>query len=156
VKYFLSFLGSAGNGAPGAKGLALGIPSEAAASLRFIAEKPGALIEGDEEEQRFSVPLFLGFPEDLIRHGIILRGEGRRRVLLLTAVEREIEYSGRDLYRPPGLLRARGAYSFLAGLCFRTLDSGDSLPLLLIDPFKLVEEMAAESRGQDRQGGAEG
>jgi hypothetical protein len=128
--------------------MALGIPSEATASLRYIAGQPGGLVEGDEEEQRFSVPRFLGFPDEEIRHGIILRGEGRRRVLLLTAVDREIECSAGELYRPPVLLGVRGAYTFLSGLCFRTLDSGHSLPLLLIDPFKLVEEMALSSRGK--------
>jgi hypothetical protein len=136
MKYFLSFLRSSGGG------LALGVPSEAAASLRYISVAPRAAVEEDGEERRFSLPHFFGFSGEGIRHGIVLKGEGKARVLLLTAVEKEIECSPQETYRPPALFRALGVYTFLAGLRFLTPDSG--LPLLLVDPFRLVEEMSAK------------
>jgi hypothetical protein len=132
---------------------------EAAASLRYVAGNPGArtgdgLEEEGEEEQWFPVPRFFGFPGEEIRHGIVLKGEGPRRGLLLTAVEREIEVPSGELYRPSRLLRGLGACTFLRGLCFWTMDSGDSLPLLLLDPFKLADEMAARAGGADGDGPA--
>jgi hypothetical protein len=175
VRYFLSFLGAgrdsapdsggpdSGGAVPGGGALALGIPLEAAASLRYVAGKagprPGEEPGGEgprgegsrrggpegEEEWWFPVPRLFGFPAEEIRHGIVLKGEAPRRVLLLTAVEREIECSSRELYRPSRLLGGGGAYTFLTGLRFWTADSGHSLLLLLIDPFKLADEMAAKA-----------
>jgi hypothetical protein len=156
MKYFLSsFYSSNGSGGSGGfggsngsgRGLALGIPSEAAASLLYFSGEMGGPVEEDEDEQRFSLPHFFGFGGEKIRHGIILKGEGKRRVLLLTAVEREAEFSPESC-SPPPLLGALGG--FLRGLCFRTLDAGDSfpllLPLLLIDPFKLVDGMIGRNK----------
>ncbi|MDR1899339.1 MAG: hypothetical protein LBQ55_04965 [Treponema sp.] len=133
MKYFLSTLGSPPSG------LILGIPCEAAAFLRYLPGKPGGPVEEDEEEQRFSLPHFFGFSGEEIRHGIILKGGVKPRVLLLTAVEREEEFAAGELHSPPPLLGALGG--FLTGLRFQALEAGDSLPLLLIDPFKLTEEI---------------
>jgi hypothetical protein len=141
MRYFLSSLRSSdGSG----RGLGLGIPSEAAASLRYVSGEARGPVEEDEDEQRFSLPHFFGFGGERIRHGIILKGEGKRRVLLLTAVEREAEFSPGQFYCPPPLLGALGG--FLTGLCFRALDDGDYLPLLLLDPFKLVAGMAGRNK----------
>jgi hypothetical protein len=123
------------------EGLALGIPTESVASLMLFTGEARGTVEDAGDEQRFSLPHFFGFPGEEIRHGIILRGEGIRRVLLLSAVEREIEFSADELHSPPSIFGALGSYAFLSGLCFRTLDSGAVLPLLLIDPFRLTEEM---------------
>ncbi|MDR3145077.1 MAG: hypothetical protein LBU21_02260 [Treponema sp.] len=135
MKYFLSFLRSS------TSGLALGIAPEAVASLRYLPGTAGGLVGEDEEERRFSLPHFFGFPGVELRHGIVLKGEGKTRVLLLGAVEKEVEYSPAEIYPPPALFSALGVYTFLSGLCFLRADSGLTLPLLLIDPVRLVEEI---------------
>jgi hypothetical protein len=139
MKYFLSSLRSAG------RGLALGIPSEAAASLLYFSGEIRGPVEEDEGERRFSVPHFFGFGGEEIRYGIILKGEGKRRVLLLPAVEREADLASDGVYEPPPLLGGRGGYGFIRGICFQTADSGEVLPLLLLDPFKLADEMLDRS-----------
>ncbi|MDR2747047.1 MAG: hypothetical protein LBB77_06315 [Treponema sp.] len=139
MKYFLASLDSSGGG------LVLGIPSEAAASLLYFSGEMGGPVEEDEDEQRFSLPHFFGFGGEEIRYGIVLKGEGKRRVLLLTAVDREFELFPGQFHSLPPIFGARGGMSFLTGLCFQTLDSGDTLPLLLLDPFKLVDVMLNRS-----------
>jgi hypothetical protein len=139
MKYFLSSLRSAG------RSLALGIPAEAAASLLYFSGEIQGPVQEDEGERRFSVPHFFGFAGEEIRYGIILKGEGKRRVLLLTAVEREADLAPDQFYEPPPLLGARGGFGFLTGICFQAADSGEVLPLLLLDPFKLADEMLDRS-----------
>jgi hypothetical protein len=152
MKYFVSVLrgraaaqaaqsGQPAQPAQTMEGLVLGIPTEAVGSLTLFTGVVRGLVEDAGDERRFALPHFFGFPEEEIRHGIILKGEGGRRVLLLSAVERELEFSAGEIYRPPALFGALGKYTFLSGLCFQTLDSGVLLPLLLIDPFRLTEEM---------------
>jgi hypothetical protein len=118
------------------------------ASLVFFSGKPAGPVEDDGDEQRFSIPHFLGFSGEEIRHGIVLKGEGRRRVLLVSSVEREIEFPPDRICAPPSILKTLGGYGFLSGLCFIRGDSGDFLPLLLLDPFKLVEEMGRRETGR--------
>lgn len=137
LKYFFSAIRSPGPG----RGLALGIPVDAVASLVFFSGELTGPVEDDGDEQRFSVPHFFGFSGEEIRHGLVLKGEGPRRVLLVSSVEREIEFPPEGICAPPSILKALGVYGFLSGLCFTGGDSGDFLPLLLIDPFKLAEEM---------------
>jgi hypothetical protein len=132
MRYFLSPLDPSGGG------LILGIPSEAAASLLCFSGEMRGPFEEEGDEQRFSLPYFFGFGGEDIRYGIVLKGE-RRRVLLLTAVDREAEFFSGRFHSPPPLFRALGGLDFITGLCFETLDSGDSQPLLLLDPFKLVD-----------------
>ncbi|MDR3174254.1 MAG: hypothetical protein LBU19_08395 [Treponema sp.] len=139
MRYFLSSLDSSGGG------LALGIPSDAVASLLYFSGEAGGLVEEDEDEQRFSLPYFFGFGGEETRYGIVLKGEGKRRVLLLTAVDREVEFSPGQLYSPPPIFGVRGGLSFLTGLLFQPLDSGDFLPVLVVDPFKLVDIMLDRS-----------
>jgi hypothetical protein len=98
-------------------------------------------LEEDEDEQRFSLPHFFGFGGEDIRYGIVLKGEGKRRVLLLTVVDREAELSPGQFHRPPPLFGALGGLDFITGLCFQPLGSGDSQALLLLDPFKLADVM---------------
>jgi hypothetical protein len=137
VKCFLSSLDSSGGG------LILGIPSEAAASLLYFSGEMGGPVEEDGDEQRFSLPHFFGFAGEDIRYGIVLKGEGKRRVLLLTVLDREAEFPPGQFHSPPAIFKAQGKLGFLRGFCFLTSasDSGDSLPLLLLDPFKLVDVM---------------
>jgi hypothetical protein len=146
LKYFFSAIRSSG------PGLGLGIPVDAAASLVYFSGEPRGPVEDDGAEQRFFIPQFFGFSGEEIRHGIVLKGEGRRQVLLVSSVEREIEFPPGRVYAPPAILKALGVYGFLAGLCFITdsgaPDPGDSLPLLLIDPFKLVAEMLCREAGR--------
>jgi hypothetical protein len=139
MKYFLSSLDSSGGG------LALGIPSEAAASLLYFSGEMGGPVEEDEEEQRFSLPHFFGFSGEDIRYGIVLKGEGKRRVLLLTALDREAEFFSGQFHSPPAIFKAQGKLGFLRGFYFLTSGSGDSLPLLLLEPFKLVDVMLDRS-----------
>jgi hypothetical protein len=144
MKYFLSSFGFDD------RTLVLGIPSEAAASLLYFSGEMKGLIEEDEGERRYSVPYFFGFAGEEIHYGIVLKegeGEGKRRVLLLTAVEREAEIAPGGFFEPPPLLGGRNGYPFLTGLCFWTADSGEALPLLLVDPFKLADEMFDRSGG---------
>lgn len=119
-------------------GLILGIPSDAASSLFCFSGEMEGPLEEDGDEQRFSLPCFFGFGGEDVRYGIVLKGEGKRRVLLLASVDREAEFSPGRFHSPPPLFKALG---FITGLCFQTLDSGDSLPLLLLDPFKLADAM---------------
>jgi hypothetical protein len=133
MRYFLSPLDSSGGG------LVLGIPSEAVSSLLYFSGEMRGPFEEDGDEQRFSLPCFFGFGGE-VRYGIVLKGE-RRRVLLLTAVDREAEFFPGQFHRPPPLFGALGGLDFITGLCFETPDSGDSQPLLLLDPFKLVDVM---------------
>jgi hypothetical protein len=135
MRYFLSSLDSGGGG------MALGIPSEAAASLLYFSGEMKGAFEEDGDEQRFSLPHFFGFGGEEIHYGIVLKGEGKRRVLLLTAVDREAEFFPGQFHSPPPFFGALGTLDFITGLCFQALESGDSLPLLLLDPFKLVDTM---------------
>jgi hypothetical protein len=101
--------------------------------------------EEDEDEQRFSLPYFFGFGGEDLRYGIVLKGEGKRRILLLASVDREAELFPGQFHSPPPLLGSLGGLDFITGLCFQSLDSGDSQPLLLLDPFKLVDAMLDRS-----------
>jgi hypothetical protein len=139
MKYFLSSLDASGGG------LALGIPTEAAASLLYFSGEMGGPVEEDGDERRFSLPHFFGFAGEEIRYGIVLKGEGKRRVLLLTAVDRELEIFPGQFHRPPPVFGVTGGLSFLTGLLFQTPDTGESPPLLLIDPFKLADLMLKRS-----------
>jgi hypothetical protein len=139
MKYFLSPLDPSGGG------LMLGIPSEAAASLLCFSGEMRGPVEEDGEEQRFSLPHFFGFGGEDIRYGIVLKGEGKRRVLLLTALDREAEFPPGQFHRPPAVFKAQGRLGFLTGFYFLASPSGDSLPLLLLDPFKLVDVMLDRS-----------
>jgi hypothetical protein len=134
MRYFLSPLDSSGGG------LVLGIPSAAVSSLFYFSGEMAGPFEEHEDEQRFSLPHFFGFGGEDLRYGIVLKGE-RRRVLLLAVVDREVELVSGQFHCPPPLFGALGGLDFITGLCFQPLDSGDSQPLLLLDPFKLVDVM---------------
>jgi hypothetical protein len=105
---------------------------------------PEEAVFQDEEngDTYFSLPHFFGSPGEPIRHGLILKEPGQerdleerdRKILLVTAVERDEVIPGALIHPLPKVLLAMDGVSVITGIHF----AGDSAPILFIDPMRLI------------------
>jgi hypothetical protein len=130
----------------------LAFPEESIEALMVYTGGAPGTVERLPGETRFSLPGFLGMPEQEIRNGIILKenGAGERQVLLVTRVERVEDIPGGEIQAMPGITRYMPGVSFVRGIRFPVAGAADdgsrNRPLLFIDPALLVNciKMLAE------------
>ncbi|WP_010256745.1 hypothetical protein [Treponema primitia] len=144
----------------------LGVPVYAVSSLITVPWEVKQIIDRDRDEHTyFSIPHFFKETDREIRHGFILKpqiqqvpliGDGsgensglsmeaamekdgftdRRNVLLVTAVEKEVEISQEDIQPLPAILGVGNMVSFFSGINFH-----GPLMNIFIDPAILIPRM---------------
>jgi hypothetical protein len=125
----------------------LAVPIDQIASLIMYSQIPQAEVFRDEEKGDiyFSLPHFFGSPGEAVRHGLVLKEPGQernleergRKILLVTAVERDENIPEDRIHSLPGILFAMDGVSVITGICFIE----GSTPILFVDPIRLIRCM---------------
>jgi hypothetical protein len=140
MRYFLCTLG----------GFSLGIPENSAAAVVIYSEAAGETISHEEGgDILFSLPHFFALADRRIRHGIALKspegeegGGAPRQVLLVGAVEKEVDIASRDIYPLPELFLAPGRFPFFTGISFM-----GPVMIAIVDPAVLITQILQDTEG---------
>ncbi|MDR1949010.1 MAG: hypothetical protein LBQ38_06445 [Spirochaetaceae bacterium] len=133
--------------------LCIGVPEDSVAAIMTYPEEVTEIIKREEGgDTFFSLPHFFELDDRTIRHGIILKPlnqaalqedeEGPRNILLVSAVEREIDISPEDIFPLPDLLAAPDRIPFFTGIWFT-----NSTMIAFIDPASLIARILKDAEG---------
>jgi hypothetical protein len=139
--------------------LCIGVPEDSVAAIMIYPEEVRETIRREAGgDVYFSLPHFFKLQDLTARHGIVLKPEprhlalpgdsaepeeGPRNILLVSAVEREIDIAAEELFPLPELLAAPDRIAFFTGLRF----AGQAM-IALIDPAALIARIIADTEGE--------
>jgi hypothetical protein len=148
----------------------LGIPVSTVSSLITFSGEVRGLVEREGGDVYYSLPHYFGFPDQIIRHGIILKPlfarvlqitderpgspaetEGEwsgRNILLVTAVEREAEIPEEAVYPLPKLLAGKSR----EGSIFTGISFAGAAMVVCIDPELAVLRILKNSNAPEEAG----
>jgi hypothetical protein len=129
-------------------GFSVAIPMSSVCALTLYDDAPQETVERKQENGNtyISLPLLFGLPEELIRHGIVLKNgndedhniDENRTVLLTAEVKCETEIPDEKIYPLPKIFAFLRFSAIFSGIQF------DSCPVLLINPEYLVQNLYKE------------
>jgi hypothetical protein len=151
------------------RGFYTAIPIDAVLALTLHSDSVIRAVDHNEETGNtfFSLPhLFSvsGYDTEHIRHGIVLKDCGgenggreneendtvhNKNILLTTAVEREAEIPGAEIYPLPEIVRRMRGSVLFSGIQFvrRPAEEGGAPVILVLDPVRTIRFMTAAAEG---------
>ena len=135
-------------------GFSLAIPMSSVSALSLFDNDAPQILEYKQENGNsyISLPRLFDLPEEIIRHGIILKNGGEdnndedynikenRTVLLTTEVKCETEISDTEIYPLPKIFGSLRFSRLFSGIQFASSVYG-SFPVLLLNPGQLLQSV---------------
>jgi hypothetical protein len=141
----------------------IGIPEDAVAAIIIYTGEVSDVVKREEGGDVFlSLPHFFELDDRTVRHGIVLKplnqltvknrnatedaapeqDEGPRTVLLVSAVEREVDIAPEEIFALPDALVTPNRIPFFTGIWFT-----NSAMIAFVDPVSLIARILKDTEG---------